>query len=244
MTPLIVDVEWGEERTQRNWQHLIARRSARRRQRALLMLLALVGAGALWLSRPAEVKFADGSTAQLLDDASRVERGGDERSALLLSGRARFEVTHDAAHRFRVQAGDVTVEVLGTRFVVERWGARTKVSVERGRVRVQFADGARELHAGESGLFPPDDPVKAWLDAADRARLAGRPTEAVAPLQHITASYPKDPRAPLAAFTLGRIYLELGNPSDAADAFAHARALSPNGPLAADALAREKKARR
>src|SRR5262249_50858063 len=139
---------------------------------------------------------------------------------------------------------DVSVEVLGTRFVVERWGARTKVTVERGRVRVKFVDGARELGAGESGLFPPRDEVKARLDQADRARLAGRPAEAVAPLENIVASFADDPRAPLAAFTLGRIYLELRRPGDAAAAFARAHTLAPNGPLAKDALEREKRARR
>ncbi|MEO7092617.1 MAG: hypothetical protein ABI175_05150, partial [Polyangiales bacterium] len=49
-----------------------------------------------------------------------------------------------------------------------------------------------------------------------------------------------DPRAPLAAFTLGRVLLEeLGQPGQAAEAFAKARALGGAGPLAEDALARE-----
>jgi transmembrane sensor len=52
--------------------------------------------------------------------------------------------------------------------------------------------------------------------------------------------HPDDPRAPLAAFTLARVHLEeLGAPREAARAFARARELAPNGPLAEDALARE-----
>lgn len=49
-----------------------------------------------------------------------------------------------------------------------------------------------------------------------------------------------DPRAPLAAFALGRVLLdELGNPREAAEAFARAERLDPGGSLAEDALARQ-----
>jgi transmembrane sensor len=44
----------------------------------------------------------------------------------------------------------------------------------------------------------------------------------------------------LAAFTLGRVLLEeLGQPNEAAAAFARAEALAPRGALAQDAIARE-----
>ena len=50
-------------------------------------------------------------------------------------------------------------------------------------------------------------------------------------------------RAPLAAFTLGRILLyQLGRPAEAADAFALVRKILPEGPLSPDALAREAEA--
>ncbi len=82
----------------------------------------------------------------------------------------------------------------------------------------------------------PDD----LLLAADVARLGGRPDRAVAPLQRVIADHPFDPRAPLAAFTLGRTLLEqLGRPRDAAQAFATARRLDRGGALTQDALARE-----
>jgi transmembrane sensor len=46
--------------------------------------------------------------------------------------------------------------------------------------------------------------------------------------------------APLAAFTLGRVYLDhLGQPHRAAESFGLARRLAPAGSLAQDALARE-----
>ena len=76
--------------------------------------------------------------------------------------------------------------------------------------------------------------------AADVARLSGHPARAVPYLRTVSDRFTRDPRAPLAAFTLGRVLLEnLGNPSSAASAFRRARTLSPNGPLALDAWARE-----
>lgn len=78
------------------------------------------------------------------------------------------------------------------------------------------------------------------LLAADVARLSGHPAEAVAPLRQLLNKHPQDPRAPLAAFTLGRGLLdELGRPREAAEAFRTAQDLAPDGPLAGDALARE-----
>src|SRR5262249_44492890 len=74
----------------------------------------------------------------------------------------------------------------------------------------------------------------------DVMRLSHHPDEAVAPLRQILDEHADDPRAPLAAFTLGRMFLdELDRPRDAADAFATCQRLAPDGALAEDALARE-----
>lgn len=84
-----------------------------------------------------------------------------------------------------------------------------------------------------------DDAAKLLADA-DRARLAGRYEEGVTLLRRLVRDHADDQRAPLAAFSLGRILLgELHRPAQAAMAFARARALAPDGPLAEDALARE-----
>jgi transmembrane sensor len=78
------------------------------------------------------------------------------------------------------------------------------------------------------------------LAAADDARLSGHPQQAVVLLRRLLRDHRGDARAPLAAFTLGRMLLmELANPIEAAAVFAEARRLSPQGPLAEDALARE-----
>jgi transmembrane sensor len=76
--------------------------------------------------------------------------------------------------------------------------------------------------------------------AADVARLSGNPARAVPYLKTVSDRFSRDPRAPVAAFTLGRVFLEnMGNAASAATAFRRARTLSPGGPLALDAWARE-----
>jgi transmembrane sensor len=89
-------------------------------------------------------------------------------------------------------------------------------------------------------LRAPLDTMEDLLRAGDVARLSGHAGAAVTRLARAVELHPDDPRAPLAAFTLGRVHLEdLGAPRDAAIAFARARTLAPDGPLAEDALARE-----
>jgi transmembrane sensor len=84
-----------------------------------------------------------------------------------------------------------------------------------------------------------NDPAELML-AADAARLSGHPSEAVSYLKRVVDGHRKSPVAPLAAFTLGREYLDrLGQPHKAAEAFEIARKLDPAGSMAQDALARE-----
>lgn len=83
------------------------------------------------------------------------------------------------------------------------------------------------------------------LLAADAARLSSHPEQAVGYLRRVTTEHAADSRAPLAAFTLGRVLLsQLSRPAEAAEAFALARRLRPGGSLAEDALAREAEARK
>jgi transmembrane sensor len=90
------------------------------------------------------------------------------------------------------------------------------------------------------GIDSVRDVPEELLEAADVARWSGHPAEAVPLLERVTRDHARDPRAQLAAFTLGRVLLEeLKRPTDAATAFARARSLAPRGPLAEDALFRE-----
>jgi transmembrane sensor len=74
----------------------------------------------------------------------------------------------------------------------------------------------------------------------DAARSRGQPERAVEILREILREHPTDPRAPLAAFTLGRMLLnELGQPREAAAAFHEVRKKAASGQFAEDALARE-----
>lgn len=78
------------------------------------------------------------------------------------------------------------------------------------------------------------------LLAADVARLSRHPAQSVEPLRRVIVDHAADPRASLAAFTLGRILLDdLGRPKEAAGFFGKTQELDPRGDLTEDALARE-----
>jgi len=244
-----------------------------------------------------ETRFGDGSTATALTQGAVLELRTTSDTELVVvakSGSFRFDVVPNPARQFVVEAGDVTVRVLGTRFVVTRQDARAEVRVERGRVEVTWPNGRTELGVDGSGWFPPlPEPATSAAErvsnaargplaahertqfieltrkgdyqgayaiidrvpqlfvgcaedlmmAADAARLSNHPQQAVGYLQRITKEHPSDSRAPLAAFTLGRIFMsQLGQPAAAARAFAQVRQLAPAGALVEDALAREAEA--
>lgn len=112
----------------------------------------------------------------------------------------------------------------------------------RDKASEQEFDEAYELMKASPAVVGSD--VSALMLAADVARLSGHPAEAVPYLRRVLKEHSSDSRAPLAAFTLGRMYLgQLGSPGEAAAAFAQVRAMAPAGPLAEDALAREVEAR-
>jgi transmembrane sensor len=112
----------------------------------------------------------------------------------------------------------------------------------RDKATEQEFDEAYELMRASPAVVGSD--VSELMLAADVARLSGHPVEAVPYLRRVLKEHSGDSRAPLAAFTLGRMYLgQLGSPGEAAAAFAQVRAMAPSGPLAEDALAREVEAR-
>jgi transmembrane sensor len=78
--------------------------------------------------------------------------------------------------------------------------------------------------------------VEDLLALADVARLSGHPRDAIEPLERVVTEHAEDPRASLAALTLGRVELHsLGEPALAARAFEKAIALNIPGGLAEDA---------
>lgn len=313
-----IQAEWTEEHVEKMGSLFETRHRRRmlvhRVAGALTALACVIGVGLAVIPRlrkersgePATlvvadgaVRLQDGSTATPLGHGSvvRLSSSLPSRSVIeVAKGGARFFVTKNATRVFRVEAGDVAVEVLGTQFAVERIERRVRISVYEGRVRVLWEHSETELSSGGTGLFPPEEPTAltpsekqepsprkkassnrasasepSWKDlaqdgdyqeayealargapasmrdepgdlllAADVKRLSHHAAEALVPLRKIVADHRDDPRAQLAAFTLGRVLLdELGRPNEAAQAFADAEALLPNGALAEDAVARE-----
>jgi transmembrane sensor len=81
--------------------------------------------------------------------------------------------------------------------------------------------------------------IDTLLMLADVARQSGHPQQAAQLLEQAMREHPKDSRAGLAAFTLGRLELEtLGKPARAAQAFARVIALGEPRSLQEDAHAR------
>jgi hypothetical protein len=133
---------------------------------------------------------------------------------------------------------------------------RSPASPEPGRdlnvARVEDAgDGWRELAArgdneeayaalGRGGVAEASRTasVEDLFALADVARLSGHPREAAPPLERILDEHSSDPRAPLAALTLGRIQLRsLGAPAAAAQSVRRALALGVPAGLTEDAYA-------
>jgi transmembrane sensor len=86
----------------------------------------------------------------------------------------------------------------------------------------------------------PLEDTKSLLAVATRARLQGKHREAAAALEKLCRRFPDDPRAPLAAFQLGRIQLDTLHETDRAAASFHtAAALSRDPTLRESAAARE-----
>lgn len=109
--------------------------------------------------------------------------------------------------------------------------------------RVLAHDGDYDKAWAALGSTTVKDEPGELLLAADVARLSRHAAQAVPHLRRVVDKFPGDPRAPLAAFTLGRVQMDdLGAPKDAAVSFAKARALGASGTLAEDALAREAEA--
>lgn len=122
-----------------------------------------------------------------------------------------------------------TAEAPSTRARAASW----RQLAERG----EFQEAYRVLERDRPRV---EGDVEELLLAADAARLSGHPSEAVPYLQRVVDRHASDPRAPLAAFTLGGVLMnQLGRPREAGAAYARARAMSPSSALSQDALARQ-----
>jgi len=130
---------------------------------ASLLLVCLLGAGALWVRHRQSpelvqaatsvgalkrVDLVDGSRITLnTGSAVRASVAGGDRQVWLDRGEAFFDVSHDQRRPFTVFAGDRKVTVLGTRFSIRRDGDTTIVTVEHGRVRVEDSAASDDQRA-------------------------------------------------------------------------------------------------
>lgn len=104
-----------------------------------------------------EIRLADGSQVQM-DIQTRMEvrfvRG--RRNVNLLQGRAMFDVVRDG-RPFVVQVGAARIDVLGTRFQVDRGADDVSVTLLRGSVSVELArdDAPVSLQPGQQMSWQP-----------------------------------------------------------------------------------------
>jgi transmembrane sensor len=201
-----VNVRWSPQQTERALGRLHKR--MQRRTRAAQIGVGAAGlALGVWLLGPrvadvyrgavearaehpavqgerAPITFSDGSKLTALDPQTRVsvlEAVPERIVAGVDRGSVRFEVSHHPERVFRAQAGNVAVEALGTIFTVERLEPGVWVSVTRGRVRVEWPNGSRELAVGESGLFPPQVGESAVAASTATAEVQGSSLDEIAP---------------------------------------------------------------
>jgi transmembrane sensor len=122
------------------------------------------------------VRLADGSTLELAAGSTlSVTLAKADRRVTLTEGEAVFDVAADKARPFLIAAGDRTVRVVGTRFDVRRRAGEVSVSVERGVVEVNPADGAKgrgfRLRPGQR-LDHVEGAADVQLSAVDPAQVA------------------------------------------------------------------------
>jgi transmembrane sensor len=93
--------------------------------------------------------------------------------------------------------------------------------------------------AGNTTLPRHDESARDLFDEAQRARAEGRAPDAAHAFDRLRRGFPRDPRAALSAFELGRLRLDvLGDPQGAEEALRDAMALGPQSPFREDAEAR------
>lgn len=121
---------------------------------------------------PGEVRtiaLADGSEIMLNGASKIILDRNHERQAELLSGEARFKVTHDDAAPFTVIAGDSRIVDVGTVFNVVRTNQQLRVAVAEGAVRFEGSSGKLDLKPGDA----------ISVDSGGSIRIARRPTSAI-----------------------------------------------------------------
>jgi transmembrane sensor len=243
-----VDADWQREDIEAQLARLHARQRTRSRRRALAgplaaaAITATVFAGVFFgfgVGREAARPAQPAACEVVVDRLAQPETAPRPVEAIATRG----EVTAPERERHVAPVGETRSHAAARQDVATRAEHSEPALAPAAPSDWRDDAGRGDYAAAWAGLSRASAPLDAMEDlllAGDVARLSGHAASSVAHLSRAAALHPDDPRAPLAAFTLGRVHLEdLGAPRDAALAFARARALAPDGPLAEDALARE-----
>lgn len=144
-------------------------------------------------------RLAVGESTIEVGPSSAVVASGDDVHGVLVvveKGKVECEVTpRKARPPFVVQAGNVRVRVVGTRFAVSRDAGAVRVSVAHGAVEVSRGSEVTMLHDGES--WPPAEATLAPSSAVSVAASAEGPTATAAPASSAKpVARPAPPPAP------------------------------------------------
>ncbi len=114
-----------------------------------------------------EVKLPDGSLV-VLRAGAKIELNKDfnkEGRELELSGEAFFDVAKDEEKPFVIQTQELTIEVLGTSFLVTPAPDRTEVVLYTGLLRVSAENQQLQLHPSQKAIFDGQLRKASSLDA-------------------------------------------------------------------------------
>lgn len=123
--------------------------------------------------QPLTVRLADGSSVQLNRHSEmRVRLAQGNRHIVLSDGEAAFDVAHDAARPFVVEADGREVRVLGTAFDIVSHDDVFSVGVERGVVAVTTRSAKTPVRLTVGGRVRQVGDAVAQVDAVDPAAIA------------------------------------------------------------------------
>lgn len=194
------------------------------------------------------VTFEDGSTLLVQKHGSVEPLVMNERDVVLRLkvGAVDVSVVPGGSRRWVVQAGAVSVEVVGTQFTMNRTDDQVAVRVTRGSVLVRsehLPERVERLRASEAlTVITSSDTaspirsnrltrpgtvqaggVSTLLEQADQARLRADWSTARRALERVVKDFSKDPRAPVAAYQLAMVrQRQDASPLALVDAFARA----------------------
>lgn len=179
-------------------------------------------------------------SVEVLGTAFELRREGERTHVSVLRGRVAVHAPEGSVQLSADEAGWFPRVPDEPKPRLQRKSTKAPPSDGNWRAQAQRGDYKRAFELLPIGPDAVHDDVESLLLAADAARLSGHPAQAVPFLRQVAERHAKDPRASLAAFTLGGLLLnQLERPREADIAYARARSLSLSATLAQDALARQ-----